>query len=172
MTFTYNPIAIFNASDVEPEGYELRKTAKAVVIDGNGNSLVFRSSLIGGWVEEGESWEEALHREAMEEVGAEIEIIKSLGEVVAYRDALKRKYVVCGFLCRYVRKTDEPLLLDPDELQQPASWEKIEDTIARIESDIEELKKQSPDSFEGDTYQAKLYNRMSMLIFLKESLLG
>ena len=171
MTFSYNPALVLNANNEVPEGYEIRRTAKAVVIDGKGNSLVFRSSLIGGGVEDGESFEDALYREALEEVGAKVEIIKDLGEVVAYRDVLKKKYIVRGFLCKYIKKVQEPTIQDPDEVKRGASWERIEDTINRIENDIEELKKQDPASYEGDYYQAKLYNRMSMLAFLKEAII-
>ena len=154
-----------NPKENIPTDYTDRLTVKAVVFDDENQVLVFNGNLIGGGVELGEIEKEALHREALEEAGIEIEIHEELGEVVAYRDAAKKVYIMKGFLCKSIRKIQEPV----DELSNPAFWEKIEDSIARFQKDIEKLKETGQQEFEPDVYETKLYNREMAVIFLKEA---
>lgn len=158
-------ISVFlNPRKVEPKGYTYRPTVKAVVFNDKGEVLIFSSNLIGGGVEEGETNEEALHREALEETGIRLEIIRPLGEVSAYRDATKKIYRMFGYECKYIEKIQEPV----DETANPAFWEKPEDSILRFQSDIEALKQSDKSQYEPDVYEAKLYNREMSLLFLKE----
>ena len=154
-----------NPKENIPTDYTDRLTVKAVVFDDENQVLVFNGNLIGGGVELGEIEKEALHREALEEAGIEIEIHEELGEVVAYRDAAKKVYIMKGFLCKSIRKIQEPV----DELSNPAFWEKIEDSIARFQNDIEKLKETGQQEFEPHVYEAKLSNREMAVIFLKEA---
>lgn len=156
---------ILNPKTIEPEDYADRFTVKAVIVNNEGNVLLFRSNLIGGGVEEGETNEQALHREVLEETGIEIEIIKPLGQVIAYRDATKQIYRMFGYECKYIRKVKEPI----DETTNPAFWENPKDSISRFQSDIYMLKKADKSLYEPAVYEAKLYNREMSLIFLKES---
>lgn len=160
---------ILKSTDIEPSDYEIRNTTKGVVVNEEGKVMLFTWNLIGGGVDEGETFEEALHREALEEAGLEIEIIKPLGEVVAYRNFLKKKYVTKGFLCKVVRTVSEPTTTDEAEKERPLLVENPEDSIARLEKQIEDLEKEGPEKYEGDTYQAHLYNQQTTLAFLKES---
>jgi 8-oxo-dGTP pyrophosphatase MutT (NUDIX family) len=160
---------ILNANTTEPTDYEIRNTVKAVVVNNEGKVLLFTWNLIGGGVDEGETFEEALHREALEEAGMEIEIVKSLGEVVAYRDFLRKKYFTKGFLCKVVRTISEPTTTDDAEKARPLLIEKPEDSIARLEKQIDNLEKENPEKYEGDTYQAHLYNQQTTLAFLREA---
>lgn len=50
-------------------------------------------------------------------------------------------------------------------------WFDIDSTIVKIESEINDLLKQNPTSFEGDMYQRKLYNRKVNMDFLKKEAL-
>lgn len=159
---------IFNLNNTEPTDYIERKVTKAVILNEEGQVLLFGSGLIGGGVEEGETDEGALHREAMEEAGIEIEIIKLLGEVIGYRDFLKKKYVARGYLCRYLNKINEPTSSDSQEQKTIVTWESIEDVINRLQSEIDVLKKARPILDKDDKYQSRLYNREMSLSFLKE----
>ncbi len=160
---------ILNANSTETTDYEIRNTTKGVVVNVEGKTMLFTYNLIGGGVDEGETFEEALHREALEEAGMEIEILKPLGEVIAYRDFLKKKYVIKGFLCKYVKTVSEPTTTDDAEKARPLLVENPEDSISRLEKQIENLEKENPDKYEGDTYQAHLYNQQTTLAFLKDA---
>ncbi len=160
---------ILKSTKTEPTDYETRNTTKAVVVDDDGKTMLFTWNLIGGGVDEGETFEKALHREALEEAGMEIEILKPLGEVTAYRDFLKKKYVIKGFLCKYIKTIGEPTTTDDAEKARPLLVENPKDSIARLEKQIENLEKENPDKYEGDIYQAHLYNQQITLAFLKEA---
>ena len=62
--------------------------ARGIIINTDGNIAIFNKSnkneykLPGGGVDDGEDFEEAFKREAMEETGCEIKIIKKLGTIV------------------------------------------------------------------------------------------
>jgi len=163
---------ILNANISEPTDYEVRKTVKAVVVDEKGNTLTFGPYLLGGGVEEGESDEEAIAREMIEEAGIEVEILRPLGTVVGYRDALKRKYVVNGYLCRYKEKICEPTTTEEGEMNQVLKWHSPSEAIHYIESQLEAEKRaqltQEPDR-RKDIGQSLLYNKLTALAFLKEA---
>lgn len=158
-----------NENDFEPQDYTIRKVVRSVILDESGeNVLFFGSLLVGGGVEEGESDEDAMHREAMEEVGAKIEIIRPLGEVITFRDYLKKKYVVHGYLCKQVGDFVEPTTQDPEEHEEKKSWVNIKSGIQKLESEIEILLKEEPLALKDDLTQRRRYNRMISLTFLKE----
>jgi hypothetical protein len=66
----------------------------------------------------------------------EIDILKPLREVTAYRDFIKRKYFIRGFLCRYVKTVSEPTTTDDAEKTRPLLVENPEDSIARLEKQM------------------------------------
>lgn len=163
------PLLILNKNLIEPSSYLERKTVKAVIINDYGNTLHLSSNLIGGGVEEGENYEVALHREALEEAGIKIEIIKLLGEVIQYRDVLKKKYIVYGYLCKFINASNQPDSIDKIALNSKIIWEKPQEAINRFQSEINILKNTDPNKFEGDMFQSKLYNRQMALAFLEEA---
>lgn len=160
---------ILNENSTEPTDYTERRTVKAVVIDNEGKTLTFGPYLLGGGVEEGESDEQAIAREMLEEAGIEVEIIKPLGRVVGYRDALKKKYIVDGFLCKFVRKICEPTTIDEGERNQKLIWHTSKEATLYVENEIEKLKAMDRNSFIGDQYQSLLFNKLTALAFLKEA---
>jgi 8-oxo-dGTP diphosphatase len=162
-------LLIMNANPTEPTDYLERRVAKAVIVNDEGLTLTQGPYLIGGGVEEGETFEQALHREAIEEAGIEVEIVRPLGVIVGYRDALKKKYFTQGYFCTYLRTVSEPTTTDTEELDQKLEWLPPEESIKRIESEIEMLKHADQGTFTGDEYQSRLYNRQMTLAFLKEA---
>ncbi len=161
---------ILKETEAEPTDYQERRTLKAVVVDERGRTLTFGPYLLGGGVEEGESDEQAIAREMLEEAGIEVEISKPLGRVIGYRDAIKRKYIVDGFLCRYLRKVCEPTTTADDEIGRESVWHNtIKDAVKYIESEIEKVKASDRALYKGDGYQSSLYNKLTALAFLNEA---
>ncbi|MDQ5954657.1 MAG: hydrolase [Patescibacteria group bacterium] len=162
---------VYNENDFEPEDYLERPTVRCVVFnEDKKNVLLFGSLLVGGGVEEGESDEQAIIREALEEAGAELEILKPLGEIVSYRDETKKKYVSRGYLCKYIRKVSEPTTTAEDEINIKADWHDVNETINRIEGEIDDVLEKGEEYFGKDLFQTKLYNRRVNLDFIKEGL--
>ncbi len=157
-----------NSNAFEPQDYTIRKTVKAVIVNDSNEILLFGNSLVGGGVEEGETDEQALYREAMEEVGMRIEIKKPIGEVIQYRDVLKKKYIVTGYVCKYISTVSDPTSDQRDERGIKAVWKKPEDVIVQLESEIMTLRNADQSAYEGDSYQSKLYNRETTVALLKE----
>ena len=88
-----NILAIFSENTTEPSTYADRETVKAVIRNDNDEVLLLNGTHPGGGVEEGETQEVALVRELMEEMGATVEIVQELGNVITYRDELQKRYV-------------------------------------------------------------------------------
>jgi hypothetical protein len=102
----------------------------------------------------------------MEEAGVRVEVLKPLGEVVAYRDAIKKKYVVHGYLCKQVGDFEKPTTISDDEQGIETIWISITDAISQLEREISELEKQ--ETFDDDDlYHGRIYNRKISLHFLK-----
>jgi 8-oxo-dGTP diphosphatase len=83
----------------------------AIIISDNGEVLLTRRGLTrdhhpGEWeittgrLLQGESFEEALHREVREELGVEVEILKPLSTFHFYRGAERAEHVGVQFLCK------------------------------------------------------------------------
>ncbi len=76
----------------EPSVYRERKASRALVFDKDNNIALLHAKnksyhkLPGGGIEDGEDIIQALRREAMEEIGCEIDNIKELGIVEEYRN--------------------------------------------------------------------------------------
>jgi len=162
-------ILTLNENSFEPVDYAERKTVKAVIVNEKGETLLFGKYLVGGGVEAGETWEQALHREALEEAGAIVEIIKPLGEIVAYRDEPKKKYLVEGFLCRYLETVSLPTTEDKEEMDVELLWVRPEFALEKMNADIQAIKSADKNSYTKDQYQSRLYNRESNLKFLSEA---
>lgn len=162
-------LKIINWEESEPIGYTTRLTVKAIIMDENSNTAIFSGLLLGGGVEEGETVEQALYRECMEEAGIEVEIVKPLGIVIQYRDILKRKYEVYGFLARLVGGHGLPTTAQRDELGKTVEWLPVSEARSMFEKRIKELEVATKEGFVEDAHQGKLYNTITALTFLDEA---
>lgn len=163
-------LSTFNNSDTEPVGYALRPTVKAIVVDEHRNIAIFAGLLLGGGIEGTETAEEALHRECMEEAGITIKILQPLGTIIQYRDEIKKKYEVQGFLAQLINKEVFATTSKEDELKKEVIWMTPSDAKEFFEKKIGELKSNPNADVSGDVYQGKLYNTMTALMFLNEAI--
>jgi 8-oxo-dGTP pyrophosphatase MutT (NUDIX family) len=140
---------------------------KAIVFNADGHIALFGGLLPGG-VEEGETDEQALHRECLEEIGCLIEIESSLGMVIHYRDVLRKRYELRAYVVRYVGM---PIALTTDqerEIGVTLVWLPIDEVITHIEKNIKDLQDTKSEFYPDGVHQGKLYNRQTSLIFFKE----
>jgi 8-oxo-dGTP pyrophosphatase MutT (NUDIX family)/ribosomal protein S18 acetylase RimI-like enzyme len=112
--------------------YEVRKSARAILIDAHGKVALLHVAkegyykLPGGGIEENEDVLTALKRELREEVGAEIEVINPVGIIVEYRDYFQQLQFSYAFLCHVISPLMEPKMTD---LEKSLGFEVVWTTI-------------------------------------------
>ncbi len=153
-----------NASEEEAESYLVREAARAVVFDGERNVALLHVSkngyykLPGGGVDEGESFEKALQRECLEEIGCEVEILAEIGSIVEYRKIFNIKQISYCYLAKIKGEKGIPALEEGE----------IEDGFKEVwlpyDKALEAITKNITHVFEG-----KAYIVPRDIIFLKEA---
>lgn len=161
-----NIVATLYEGDVEPSGYQDRDTVKAVILNDNDEVLLFSGGLPGGGVEVGETNQLALKRELMEEIGATVTIVHELGNVVTYRDEIKKRYVFTGYECRLISLVT-PTTTIANEVGLSTEWQKRTETISRMEAYVLDVQTKGRAVYAGDRYQRHLFNTQAALVFLK-----
>lgn len=129
--------------------YELRKSARAILLNDEGNMATqylktyTYHKLPGGGVDPGESVEEALKREILEEVGCDSEIIKPVGMTIEYRNKYNLLHLSFAFAAKVVGEVGPPQLEEGEiEEGQETLWLPPEEVLAKMETD-------NPGKFEG-----------------------
>ena len=126
----------------EPAVYRERKASRALVFDKDNNIALLHAKnksyhkLPGGGIEDGEDIIQALRREAMEEIGCEIDNIKELGVVEEYRNQFSLHQLSYCFIANLKGEKGIPHL-EPDEMEDgfETVWLNIDDAIKVIENE-------------------------------------
>ncbi len=95
--------------------------------------------LPGGGVEEGETLEEAVNREVLEEVGCQIEIIKEFATTEEFRAKINRRQETHFFLARIVGEKGVPQTKQDDEQGIEIEWYKLDDAVSLLEKELKEI---------------------------------
>jgi 8-oxo-dGTP diphosphatase len=131
------------------KNYELKKTARAILKNNDGligvQHLVNDSvhKLPGGGVEEGETIEEALHRELREEVGCTATVDREIGITIEYRE--KHKLIQIGYCYEVtlIEFVGEPTLEEDERISGLTMlWTTPEDAMTRMRADV-------PNTYQG-----------------------
>ncbi len=165
-----NILQVLNDQVAEPTDYTARPTVKAVILNDKNEVLLFGGSLVGGGVEDGETLEQALDRECLEEVGAVIRELKPLGMVIQYRDEWKKRYEIQGYLAKFVETRSAPTTKSESELSRSLSWKTIAEAKQLLRASLEELNAPEERAKQvGDAKQASRFNTQTSLTFLEEA---
>jgi 8-oxo-dGTP diphosphatase len=131
---------IFDTPYDEPLEYVVRPTSKAFVYDAAGNvGLLYARGhygLPGGGVEDGETYEGALLRECMEEIGCTVCVERVIGEVHNYRAKDKKKYEIAYFVAYVVGEKGAPTTDDATEKQIDIVWMDEESACAALRGQV------------------------------------
>lgn len=83
----------------------------------------------GGGVDEGETFEEAVKRECLEETGADIQILCQLGEVEDAYNLIGRKNVNRFYLCRVLSQKEKHFVSKGDGFIQHTDFYTVDEAI-------------------------------------------
>lgn len=132
---------------VEMNNPKTRIAVRAILLNDNGEIAILHKTkkneykLVGGGVEEGEEYIEALKRECLEEAGCQIKIEKELGYVEEHRTKMnfvQKSYIYCAKVINNVNR----LNLSEKEIAEGAEicWFKPEEALNKISSAYDILK--------------------------------
>lgn len=128
MTISQKPLALFTDADVFP-GREGRKdpaftdrlTGKAVVFDDENNIALVGTKvnkfllLPGGGIEPGESVEDGVIRESLEEIGCRVKLGAQLGIVEDYRARDKKHKISHCYIAKVIGEKGSPKLTESEK---------------------------------------------------------
>ena len=154
----------FGLNTPGPATWNKRKTGRAIIFDKDGNVALLHVTkkhyhkLPGGGVEEGENVNEALRREALEEIGCDISNIRELGIIEEYRGQFSEHQTSHCFIADVDGEKKDPNFT-PDELENGFEiiWLSLEEAIKTLESE------ESVEDYEGKFINAR------ELTFLKKA---
>lgn len=143
--------------------YVDRVTVKAVMYR-NQQVLILNNGLLpGGGVNPGEDEGAAIHREIAEEIGASVETMQQIGQIIQYRDFLNKRYVVNGYVCRFRAFDQTPDPQDVGETMFEIKWLNLDDAKKLVAHSIKAIEKQP---INNDASQGRLYNLLTTKILL------
>jgi 8-oxo-dGTP diphosphatase len=95
-----------NVSEGKVNAYPVREAVRAIVVDNEGKVALLHVKkenyykLPGGGIEESEDKMVALHRECLEEIGCNVEVMSEVGMIVEYRKMYSLKQISYCYLVK------------------------------------------------------------------------
>lgn len=138
--------------------YADRPTVKVIVRKDDTVLLLNDGLLPGGGKDANESDNTAIAREFQEELGITVKDIEEIGTIVQYRNLLRKRYVVNGYVAT-LDSTGGPISpQDEGEAQFTQTWLPVDQAIELVSRSIA-IAKAKP--INDDDNQGKLYNLMT-----------
>lgn len=150
------PLAIFTQKDVFPKQgagqtnilFEDRPTGRAVVFDHENNVALVGNKinsfflLPGGGIDTGESIENGIIRECLEEIGCHVKLLHKIGIIEDYRDR-DRKHCICYcYTAKLVGEKGELSLTDNEKKNgMHVIWVSIKEALDILNNEVEQLKR-------------------------------
>lgn len=137
--------------------YWLREAARAVLFSPDGEIYLMHVTkhgyhkLPGGGIDTGESKEQALHRELLEEVGCRAKIQHELGQITEYRKFLSSQKQISYCYTATQVDVQQDSALEEGELEEGM----IEVKAKNLTDAIRILKADTPDNLEGQFIQKR-----------------
>ena len=167
MSFSYTTgmqtLRTIRQRDIDPQtvltdtsAFRDRRAARAVLFDADGKVYLMHVSkhsyhkLPGGGIDRGESVEQALARELLEEVGCKAKVTAELGEIIEYRNYDQLRQVSYCYTARQVGE-QVAAALEEGEIEEGLVEVKAENLAAAIAL----LRADKPDNLEGQFIQQR-----------------
>lgn len=130
---------------------QVRKVVRAILLDEENNVILHTITrddrfcnqtyfeTPGGGVDEGETFKVALKREIQEEVGAEIEIISYIGQVIDFYNLINRKNINHYYLCKIKRRGNKHFASAGDQFIKETRGYEINEAISLMSNQEDTL---------------------------------
>lgn len=150
--------------------FEDRLTGKAVVFD-NENKMALVGTKVnsfyqlpGGGIDQGESIENGIIRECLEEIGCNVSLEHEIGEIDDYRNRDKKHCINYCYTARLIGDKGELTLTEDEEKNGlHVIWVPLDKAIGILEKEVEQVKR-------GEvTFYNTAFNILRDYKFLKEA---